>query len=50
MIVYIFRVRLFARNKSDDISIAGLGWISMEGDEVEKVFDVWVPSGVHIFR
>ncbi|KAL8435334.1 hypothetical protein Efla_006964 [Eimeria flavescens] len=33
----------------DDISVGGLGWISVSGTGL-KVFDVWVPKGVKIFR
>ncbi|CEM26007.1 unnamed protein product [Vitrella brassicaformis CCMP3155] len=33
----------------DDIVISGLGWISIAGDG-KKVFDVWVPKGVKVFR
>lgn len=44
------RLRLFAEDQPDDISIAGLGWLSMKGNSEEKVFDVWVPEGVHVFR
>ncbi|KAL8441828.1 hypothetical protein Emag_006873 [Eimeria magna] len=33
----------------DDISIGGLGWMSVSGSGL-KIFDVWVPKGVKIFR
>ena len=33
----------------DDISIAGLGWISISG-QGHKCLDVWVPEGVKVFR
>ncbi|KEP66317.1 UNVERIFIED_CONTAM: DnaJ domain-containing protein [Hammondia hammondi] len=34
----------------DDISIAGLGWISVAGSAGPKELHVWVPQGVKVFR
>lgn len=47
----LLRVQVYGgRNMAyDDISIGGLGWISVSGSGL-KVFDVWVPKGVKIFR
>lgn len=43
-------IRLFAKEEMDNISISGLGWISLQGHQEEKSFNVWVPDGVHVFR
>mmetsp|Transcript_114136 Transcript_114136/g.261955 ORF Transcript_114136/g.261955 Transcript_114136/m.261955 type:complete len:620 (+) Transcript_114136:15-1874(+) len=45
------RVEVFgSHNRSwDDIVISGLGWVSLTGVGT-KVFDVWVPKGVKVFR
>ena len=45
------RVRVLAGPSisHDDISIPGLGWISVNG-QGRKDLDVWVPQGVRIFR
>ena len=45
------RVRVYAGPSisHDDISIAGAGWISINGSG-HKELDVWVPEGVQIFR
>lgn len=49
--VSLLRVQIYGgRNMAyDDISIGGLGWISVSGTGL-KVFDVWVPKGVKVFR
>ena len=45
------RVEVFAGPSiaHDDISIAGLGWLSISG-QGHKEIDVWVPEGVKVFR
>ncbi|CBZ52891.1 Predicted GTPases (ISS), related [Neospora caninum Liverpool] len=45
-------VKVHAGNSTayDDISIAGLGWISVAGAAGPKELHVWAPQGVKIFR
>jgi hypothetical protein len=45
------RVRVYAGPSisHDDISIAGAGWISINGSG-HKELDIWVPEGVQVFR
>ncbi|PFH37998.1 DnaJ domain-containing protein [Besnoitia besnoiti] len=45
-------VKVYAGNSMayDDISIAGLGWISIAGAPGPKELHVWVPKGVKVFR
>ncbi|PHJ18582.1 hypothetical protein CSUI_007589 [Cystoisospora suis] len=47
------RVKVYAGSNCayDDISIAGLGWVSISGGSAGmKELDVWAPEGVKIFR
>lgn len=49
-ILYCYFSSVQLHSTMDDISISGLGWLSIKGTEGNKLFDVRVPDTVRVFR